>query len=110
MDVSKIVAEIDAKIASLQQARSVLLGLDDVMATEKPRRGRPKGSKNATKSVAAPKRKRKLSAEGRKRIVEAMKRRWASQKTVAAKPAAKAAPAKEVAAKKSATVKEAAKK
>jgi hypothetical protein len=110
MDVTKIVAEIDAKIASLQQARSVLLGLDEVIATEKPRRGRPKGSKNATKSVAAPKRKRKLSAEGRKRIVEAMKRRWASQKAVAEKPAKKAAPVKEAAAKKASPTKEASKK
>ncbi len=79
MDVSKIVAEIDAKIASLQQARAVLIGLDDAVADVKPRRGRPKGSTNAAKVavVAKPaKRKRNLSPEGRKRIADAMKRRW----------------------------------
>jgi len=89
MDVSKIVAEIDAKIASLQQARAVLVGLDEtVVVTAKPRRGRPKGSKNAAKSVAAAKpakRKRNLSPEGRKRIAEAMKRRWAERRSNAEK-------------------------
>jgi hypothetical protein len=79
MDVSKIVAEIDAKIASLQQARAVLVGLDETSVVVTKRRGRPKGSTNAAKSVAAAKpakRKRNLSPEGRKRIAEAMKRRW----------------------------------
>jgi hypothetical protein len=91
MDVSKIVAEIDAKIASLQQARSVLVGLDEAPTpvVVKPRRGRPKGSVNAVKiPVPAPtlaKRKRNLSPEGRKRIAEAMKRRWAERRKVAAK-------------------------
>jgi hypothetical protein len=88
MDVSKIVAEIDAEIASLQQARSVLLGLDETVPSLKPRRGRPKGSTNAAKKVAAPKpakRKRNLTPEGRKRIAEAMKRRWAERRTTVEK-------------------------
>ncbi len=85
MDVSKIVAEIDAKIASLQQARAALIGLDELNVIEKPRRGRPKGSTNAAKAVAKTvakpaKRKRNLSPEGRKRIAEAMKRRWAERR------------------------------
>jgi hypothetical protein len=111
MDVRKIVAEIDAKIASLQQARAVLVELDESDLALKPRRGRPKGSTNASK-VAAVKivkpaaRKRNLSPEGRKRIAEAMKRRWAQRRNQTAKPATKvaakkeAAPKKEVAAKK----------
>jgi hypothetical protein len=90
MDVTKIVAEIEAKIASLQQARSVLLGLDET-AAEKPRRGRPKGSVNAAKAVKPAMRKRNLSPEGRKRIAEAMKRRWAERR--------KETPKKEVAKK-----------
>jgi len=88
MDVSKIVAEIDAKIASLQQARAVLVGLDESSVVVTKRRGRPKGSKNAAKSVAAAKpakRKRNLSPEGRKRIAEAMKRRWAERRSNAEK-------------------------
>jgi len=84
MDVSKIVAEIDAKIASLQQARAVLVGLnltDGIVATEPKRRGRPKGSKNGTKIVKpAKKKKRNLSPEGRKAIADAMKRRWAERR------------------------------
>lgn len=92
MDVSKIVAEIDAKIASLQQARSVLVGLNIDGVIEKPRRGRPKGSTNAAKAVKvkSAKRKRNLSPEGRKRIADAMKKRWAERRIEpAAKPAKK---------------------
>lgn len=90
MDVSRIIAEIDAKIASLQQARTVLLGLDESTpaVAVKAKRGRPKGSTNAAKTVkpAAPvKRKRNLSPEGRKRIADAMKRRWADRRATATK-------------------------
>jgi hypothetical protein len=99
MDVSKIVAEIDAKIASLQQARAVLVDLDETSAASTPRRGRPKGS--AAKKVAAKpaKRKRNLSPEGRKRIAEAMKRRWAERRKEAPKAAKKVAVKKEAAKK-----------
>jgi hypothetical protein len=85
MDVSKIIAEIDAKIASLQQARSVLLGLDDATDSPKPRRGRPKGSLNAAKAIKPATRKRNLSPEGRKRIADAMKRRWADRRKTVVK-------------------------
>ena len=84
MDVSKIIAEIDAEIARLQSARVTIAGLSgSSLAVEKPRRGRPKGSVNAVKAVKAAKpakRKRNLSPEGRKRIAEAMKRRWAERR------------------------------
>ncbi len=102
MDVRKIVAEIDAKIASLQQARAVLVELDESAVILKPRRGRPKGSTNAAKgaivTIAKPlPRKRNLSPEGRKRIAEAMKRRWAERRKAVKK---EAAPKKELAVKK----------
>ena len=60
MEVSRIIAEIDAQISKLQQARALLAG-----ASQPARKGpgRPKGTANATA-----KRKRKLSPEGRKRI------------------------------------------
>lgn len=104
MDVRKIVAEIDAKIASLKQARAVLVDLDESNSVSKPHRGRPKGSTNATKSTVAPtgklaKRKRNLSPEGRKRIAEAMKRRWAERRNITPKVAKKVA-TKKIAAKK----------
>jgi len=81
MDVTKILAEIDAKIASLQQARAAILSLDESGAV-KPKRGRPKGSVNAAKPKKA---KRNLSPEGRKRIADAMKKRWAEKRKEAAK-------------------------
>jgi hypothetical protein len=75
MDVSRILSEIDAEIARLQQARSALTGIAG-SGTVAARRGRPKGSANKTKA----KRKRNLSPEGRKRIADAMKRRWAERR------------------------------
>ncbi len=94
MDVRKIVAEIDAKIASLQQARAVLVDLDDSAVIAKPRRGRPKGSTNAAKAVTVKitkpvARKRNLSPEGRQRIADAMKRRWAERRKAVKKEVAK---------------------
>jgi len=89
MEVSKILAVIDAQISKLQQARQLLAGTE-VAATAGPRRGRPKGSKNSKPAAPAPAvktRKRKLSPEGRKRIAEAMKRRWEERRKQAAKTA-----------------------
>jgi hypothetical protein len=82
VEVSGIIAQIDAQIAKLQQARALLAGSTSASAG----RGRPKGSKNAAKT-AAPKKaaKRKLSPEGRKRIAEAMKKRWADRRKQLAK-------------------------
>jgi hypothetical protein len=110
MDVRKIVAEIDAKIASLQQARAVLVDLDESALVPKPRRGRPKGSTNAAKAAAVKivkptARKRNLSPEGRKRIADAMKRRWAERRKEAPKAAKKVAAKKEAAPKKEVSAK-----
>jgi hypothetical protein len=82
VEVSGIIAQIDAQIAKLQQARALLAGTP----AGKAGRGRPKGSKNAAKT-AAPKKavKRKLSPEGRKRIADAMKKRWADRRKQLAK-------------------------
>lgn len=81
MKVEEILAGIDQEIARLQQARNLLAG-------DAPRRGRPKGSKSAksVKSTPAPakktagKKQRRLSPEGRRRIAEAMRKRWAERK------------------------------
>ena len=84
MEVSRIIAEIDAQISKLQQARALLSGSTVAKTGKGP--GRPKGSKNAKVAVvAATPRKRKLSAEGRKRIADAMKKRWAEKRKVATK-------------------------
>jgi acyl-CoA reductase-like NAD-dependent aldehyde dehydrogenase len=98
MDVRSIIADIDAEIAKLQGVKATLTGLSGSapgVAKTTGRRGRPKGSKNVTTAAKAAKAvkiakpakatKRKLSPEGRKRIAEAMKRRWAERRKEAGK-------------------------
>jgi hypothetical protein len=99
MSISEILATIDQEIAQLQQARALLGG--GAVAAPKKKVGRPRKIVAAPKKaavVAAPvaakpaktakiakKKKRNLSPEGRKRIAEAVKKRWAAQKAAAAK-------------------------
>jgi len=75
--VSDILAQIDHEIAQLQQARALLSG--GAVAT-------PKKEKAAAAPAAKKtgKKKRNLTPEGRKRIAEAVKRRWETQKKSAA--------------------------
>lgn len=80
MQVSQILKEVDDEIARLQQARNLLAG------ESKNRRGRP-ASKAASATSRPGKKRRTLSAEGRKKIAEAMKRRWSERKKQAAKSA-----------------------
>ena len=99
MSFENIIASIDAELAKLQQARSVLSVLTKTMsapaaipsaapAIRKP--CRPKKSLTiaaaAAPSVAATgkrKKRRKLSADARKRIREAALARWAKIKKAA---------------------------
>jgi hypothetical protein len=81
MGVSEILAAVDLEIAKLQQARALLTGVS--VPTPKKPVGRPK--KVVTAVAPAPikpgrKKKRNLTPEGRKRIADAVKRRWAAQK------------------------------
>jgi hypothetical protein len=73
MDTSQIISEIDAEIARLEQAKTLLTG-----TTAKPTRGRKPAS-----AVKAPTKKRTISAAGRARIVAAQKARWAKIKKAA---------------------------
>ena len=79
MDFHRLVQEIDSEISRLQQARALLIG-----APTKRGPGRPKAAasrKAATTEGSKPaKRKRRLSPEGRKRIADAMRKRWAERK------------------------------
>ncbi len=72
MGIAEILAQIDREIVRLQQARGVLTG--DAAS---------KGSGAGSHPAIKPK-KRRLTPEGRKRIAEAVKRRWAEQKKKAA--------------------------
>jgi hypothetical protein len=85
MALPDILASIDSEIAQLQKARALLTGASAPAAKKKP--GRPrKIVAEVVSSAAKPakKRKRNLSPEGRKRIADAVKRRWAAQKKAAA--------------------------
>jgi len=82
VEVSRIITEIDAQISKLQQARALLAGTTAPAPRNGP--GRPKGTKKAV-AAPAPARKRKLSPEGRKRIADAMKKRWAERRKQTAK-------------------------
>lgn len=81
MQVSEILQEIDKEISRLQQVRALLAG-DTAGEAPKLRRGRKKKAvaSSPVSAKTAGKTKRKLSPEGRKRIADAMKRRWAERK------------------------------
>jgi hypothetical protein len=66
--MSEILAQIDREIAQLQRARALLNG--------------GSGKKTSGKRIAH--KKRNLTPEGRRRIAEAVKRRWAEQRKAAA--------------------------
>jgi hypothetical protein len=68
MNRNSILAEIDAEIARLEQARSLLAGSENT---------------STTKNALPAKKKRKLSKKARARIAEAQRKRWAAQKKAA---------------------------
>lgn len=73
METSEIISAIDAEIAKLRQARAILSTLPGSLGKRGP--GRPKAS-----GSAVPIRKqRTLTAEGRARIAEGQKKRWAAR-------------------------------
>jgi hypothetical protein len=76
MGLTGILAAIDQEIARLTQARALLS--DGTGVKRGP--GRPKAAIAVTKPT---KKKRNLSPEGRKRIAEAVRRRWATQRKAA---------------------------
>jgi hypothetical protein len=80
MEIANILAQIDSEIARLTQARSLLATIGSV--TKKAAR---KATKTSAK--AKPRKKRVLSADARKRIADAQRKRWAAQRAKAkAKP------------------------
>ena len=74
MSVNNILTLIDAEIAQLQRARTLLAGA-----------GKRGLKLKSSASAAQPKRKRKLSSAGRARIAAAQKARWAATKKKAKK-------------------------
>ena len=70
MGVAEILQQIDREIAHLQRAKALLNG-KGVRTSSKPASAAPRKVRR---------KKRNLTPEGRKRIVEAVKRRWERQK------------------------------
>jgi hypothetical protein len=68
MSTAEILKELDAEIARLTQARSLLAGAEGGMSG---------GSRRAS---LTPHKKRVMSAEARARIAAAQRKRWAKQK------------------------------
>ena len=75
MDTNDIIKQLTAERDRIDAVIKLLSG------TAAVGRGRPKGSKNATKKRGG------ISPEGRKRIADAMKKRWAERRKVAKKGA-----------------------
>ncbi|MGI8770950.1 MAG: hypothetical protein ACR2JE_05910 [Acidobacteriaceae bacterium] len=73
MDRQAIIAAIDEEISRLETVRSLLRDTRNLA----PGVAKALGAKSKTK--------RRMSAEGRRRIVEAQRRRWAKQKQGASK-------------------------
>lgn len=76
MGVSEILASVDREIALLKQVRALLLGNPEpaTVAGKKTKVSKPPKKKSSAKK------KRRLSPEGRKRIAEAVRRRWEAQR------------------------------
>lgn len=91
METRSILAELRAERDRVDKAIAALEALEGASApATTARRGRPPKSASAP-TVAQPKPardgRRVISQEGRKRIAEAARRRWAKQKKAAAKKA-----------------------
>ena len=85
MDVTEILREIDAEIGRLEQAKVLLTGTVQGATPTPPKRGRKpvkvtssfNQGTNAAKSVLP--KHRRTSPEGRARIADAQKARWAAK-------------------------------
>ena len=82
--LSDVIRKLEEQKAAIEKALSALHDLDGSVAgaSAPARRGRPA------------KRKGGMTAEGRRRLSEALKARWAAKKAAAARPAKAAKPAK----------------
>ena len=74
-----ILDALDAEIARLQQARTILSESQAIsLPTERKGRGRPKGHA----AVLTVKKPRTMSEEGKARIAAAQKKRWAASRKI----------------------------
>lgn len=78
MGVSEILASVDREIELLKQVRALLVGSGSPVQAKKQAVTSSAVEKPAKKGGA--RKKRRLSPEGRKRIAEAVRRRWEAQR------------------------------
>lgn len=97
METDKIIAQLDAEIEKLRQARAAITGSGTSTAAPQGQ-GRIRRSAPAKKKAA----RRRLSPEARKRIAEAQRKRWAAAKKSSSGPAKKAPATAKKAARKAA--------
>jgi len=80
--VKEVIALIDAEIATLKEARAPLAA-GSAVTVPKRKAGRPPKVQPDTTATPKRKKKRNLSPEGRARIAEAARKRWAAQRKAA---------------------------
>ena len=73
MTIDSILSQIDAEIARLTEVRKLLAGAGTVSKATP-------GHKAATAAPKKGRKKRVLSADARKRIADAQRKRWAAQR------------------------------
>jgi len=78
VDTARIVKEIDTEIARLTSARNILIG------SNSGNHARLDTKNVSSRGVASPKRANRLSAAGRRKLSEMMKKRWAERRKKAA--------------------------
>ncbi len=78
MAIENILAQIDSEISALKQARALLAGLGGATAAPGRKAAKAPGKTKSRK-------KRVLSAEARKRIADAQRKRWAAVRAKAKK-------------------------
>ena len=112
MNLNDIVAELDAEIARLQQARVLLIGINPV---GRRKRGRPAAaalpgkatSFNPADFAKKPSKRRTMSAAGREKVAAAQRARWAKFKKADKKAASAKRAAQKTAAPKTVSAKKA---
>ena len=89
-DIAKAISQLERQRATIDHAIAALRDVEALAPTAHA--SSPGPSKPDTKTV-----KRRMSAEGRKRISEAAKKRWAEKRAAEAPPAKKASATKKTA-------------
>lgn len=77
MQLNQILSEIDSEIERLQQARNILAGASDAGTKRRAVSASPRPAKKRGG-------RRRMSAEARKKLSEALKARWEERKKKAA--------------------------